>query len=459
MCPCKKTVFEYLYSLAEKKPNFMYLETENEAYTAKEFFNTVCYEANSLVRKGVKKGDTVAILVKKDIETIIYFFACQILGAVALMIDEHENINALENEYGIKIKYSILEDRQVTKTLLLPMLEFPDLSDSRETTIEIFTSGSTGERKIVKLSQYAFINNAVDSKIFGWYEESDVALAFLPLTHVFAMALLFTSIVFGFKVVVAKEKDIPYLLECVQKYHITRFNGVPTLFLRMVELKDGYDISSFKCAYIGGAPSSQKEYFKIEESLGIKLLPVYGMSECVGISSGGNIHDSKVLANSVGQVYSLNDVILDKDGEILVKGPSMCNGYLKGDLPLKDGYLLTGDIGEFDKDGFLHIVGRKKEIIIRNGINISIPEITKKLSNAEMFKDFVVVGIEDKCVGEIPALAVVLYKDEDKKDINIELSKYLNKFEMPAQVLCVDSIPLLENGKIDKETIKKLFIS
>ncbi len=453
----KKLTFQLLEAFVKANPDFVFLENDEETYTISEFLNTICNTANLLSRNGVKKGDIVSILCKKDIATIIYLFACQMMGAVALMVDKSQNIEELERENAFKVKYRVIENREVKKTFIFPMISYDVWYDSKDTTIAIATSGSTGERKIVKLSQYAFINNAFDSALFGGYSLDDVALAFLPLNHVFAIAMLFTAICFHFKVVVAKDSDISTLLQCVEKYQVTRFNGVPSIFLKMVELKDNYNLSSLKCAYIGGASCSYNDYLKIEKNLGIKLICVYGMTECIGISTGSFADDSILLANSVGRIYPYNDVKIATDGEIMVKGPSMCNGYYKGELLLKDGYLLTGDIGKIE-NGFLHIEGRKKEIIIRNGVNISINEIENKLSNIAVFKSYAVVAINDKETGEAPALVAVLNKKISENEVYIELEKYLNKFEMPKKILYIDAIPLLDNGKIDKSTIKKLFI-
>lgn len=453
----RETVYELFNSFVKKKPNFVFLENENEKYTVGEFLKTICTTANYLSEMGVKKGDVVSILCKRDIETIVYFFSCQIMGAIALMVDMHEDLNKLELESGLKISYSIGENRKVIKSSAFPEIKFEALNDSRETTIMISTSGSTGDRKLVIHSQYAFINNAFDSKNYGDYREDDIALAFLPLNHVFAMAMLFTAVCFQFKVFVAVDSDVCSLLGYVDKYHITRFNGVPSILLKMTEMRDGYNVSSLRCAYVGGAPCSKSDYFKIEKNLGIKLISVYGMSECIGISTGAFSDDSSLLADSVGRCYPANDIKILDDGEIMVKSPSMCNGYFNGSLLTKNEYLLTGDIGRIDNDGFLHIIGRKKEIIIRNGINVSISEIEKKLSEVKIFKEYAVVGIDDSSVGEVPALAVVLKESVDNLDINSILSRYLNKQEMPLKIAIVDKIPLLDNGKIDKKSVKKLF--
>ena len=452
----RKTVLDYLISFNEKKSDFIFLENEDEKYTINEFLNTTIDIANAFYKNDIREGDIVAILVKKDIETIIYFIACQIIGAVALMIDKHEDISSIEEEYNIKIKYALLEDRKITKKSSTVKLEFEQIKDSRKTTIGIFSSGTTGRRKIVKQSQFAFINNAIDSKGYGNYLEDDIALAFLPLNHVFAIAMLFTAICFKFKVFVAKSIDILYLLSIIQDYHITRFNAVPSIFIKMAELKKGFDISSLRCAYIGGAPSSQDEYLKIEDSLGLKLLSVYGMSECIGISSGSYNDLSIVLANSVGKKYPLNGIKIAKDGEILVKSPSMCNGYLNEEFILNDGFLPTGDIGKFDNDGYLYILGRKKEIIISNGNNISIFEVSKKIKSLDLFKDFAIVGIKDKEIGESLAIAYVLNEQKSEKEIINELSNGLCKNEMPKKIISVSTIPLLDNGKVDKEKIRKV---
>ena len=153
MSLCNKTYFQLLCEYAHEKKNFTFIEDEKEKYSISEFVYTVCDTANLLVKNGVKQGDIVAIKCEKDIETIIYFYACQILGAVAFMLDCHDDIEAIEKENNLNIKYYVLENRSVTKALEFPELLFSSLKDSKQTTILISTSGSTGQKKIVELSQ------------------------------------------------------------------------------------------------------------------------------------------------------------------------------------------------------------------------------------------------------------------------------------------------------------------
>ena len=213
---CKKNVYELFKLFIEKKPDFIFVDGE-EKYTISEFFYTVCDRANYLSEMGVKKGDFVSILCKRDIETLVYFFACQIMGSIALMVDEHEDIKALENNNGLKVKYSIIENRSIKKCEVMPKISFEILNDSKITTIGISTSGSTGDRKIVMHSQYAFINNSFDSKEYGFYEEKDIALSFLPMNHVFAIAMIFTALYFQFKFVIASNIDVISLLKDIEK--------------------------------------------------------------------------------------------------------------------------------------------------------------------------------------------------------------------------------------------------
>ena len=118
----KKLTFQLLEAFVKANPDFVFLENDEETYTISEFLNTICNTANLLSRNGVKKGDIVSILCKKDIATIIYLFACQMMGAVALMVDKSQNIEELERENAFKVKYRVIENREVKKTFIFPMI-------------------------------------------------------------------------------------------------------------------------------------------------------------------------------------------------------------------------------------------------------------------------------------------------------------------------------------------------
>ena len=206
---------------------------------------------------------------------------------------------------------------------------------------------------------------------------------------------------------------------------------------------------------LAGAPSTFEQFLYIQETLGVKIVPAYGMTELAGISGASPEETDEKRASSVGKILPLTKVRIEDDGEITVKAPSLFLGYY-GEPPVsRKKFFHTGDLGFIDEDGFLHVTGRKKDIIIRNGNNLSSLDIEQKLMKLPFIKTAAVVGVKDQASGEVPVAAVVLKKGAvyDKEAIKTVLSK----IEMPKKIMIIDQIPINASGKIDKKKIGELF--
>lgn len=392
MIPVDTSIFEYIRRYAAEEPDSKLLFDETVSYTASTFFNTVTAIANNLYGQGIRAGDFIAIRAERNVNTLLWLFAVQIMGGVAIMCDPHSDMREMLVKNNISAK-KLIEDEPAVKSEAFRGIDFVPIEDSRKTTIVIFTSGSTGGVKAVKLSQYAFINNAVDTSPLGDYRHNDVVAALLPFHHVFAMALAFIALVLKHCVFVPKDVKISYVCECI------------------------------------------------------------------GISCADSADSSSVRANGVGRIYSMNSVKITDDGEITVKSPALFNGYIGGDGGVdNEGYLHTGDTGYLDSEGYLHISGRKKDIIIRNGVNISVAEIEKKIASLKFVKEVAVVGLQDRTVGEVPAAVVVPERRNlcNENMLREEIIKILPKNEVPKKIIFTDALPLLSSGKTDRLRVKKL---
>jgi len=179
------------------------------------------------------------------------------------------------------------------------------------------------------------------------------------------------------------------------------------------------------------------------------------MSELTIVSSAGPEVPDEIRAGSVGKPLEFNEVNIAEDGEIFLKSPTLFLGYY-GDEPLDHNeFFPTGDMGHIDDEGFLHITGRKKDIIIRHGNNLSPLMIEGKLLKLPFVRMAAVVGIKDARSGEIPAAVIVLrpgteYDAEAVKTV-------LNKLEMPKEIRVLPMLPMTASGKPDKMAIKKMF--
>ena len=333
----------------------------------------------------------------------------------------------------------------------------------------ISTSGSTGKTKTVVLSQYNIVNNLVDAAAFGDYVPGDLALGILPLFHIFGQVLLFGSPILDYAILFPEIVSADAALRCVETFGVTRMNGVPSLYKAMGEKAGDYDVSTLRVGFIGGSPCTVREIRDIEAKLGMKLLNAYGMSECVSISISSAADPLEKRIGGVGHIYPLSRVEIvgpdgrkvepGEQGEITVQGASRMLGYFRDPEATRaaidaDGFLHTGDLGYLDGDGILHITGRIKEIIIRNGVNLSARRIEEALLSVPGVSAAAVVGIPDAKQGEVPAAMAV--SDRTEVELLVDLAEKLPKNEIPVRIVLAESIPLTPSGKPDKQTIQKL---
>ena len=449
MTPTKTSLYEFFLQYAAERGNDTFLFDETETFTVAESFAAICSMANTLTTCGVKVGDLVGVRAHRSIETILIFFALQFIGAVAVMHDSREPV---EETISFIDGVLCVDGKEIVVHADKKYAGF-DYSnvDVEAASIVVFTSGSTGVRKGVMLSQYNFVNNSVDTRGIGGYCDDDICMLIVPMCHVFGIALVVTAVVNRHSVFIPSSLDAEHLLKCIVRYGVTRLNGVPSTYIVLAENKGETEISSLRCGLIGGGPYTTKSFIFVEQTLGLKLIPVYGMSECVGISCA-SVNDSiEQRCEGVGKVYSMNELRL-LDDEILVKSPARAVGYM-GEPPFdKNSWLHTGDLGKLDENGTLHIVGRKKDIIIRNGNNLSVAEIERKIATIDGVKRVCVVAVPDEKQGEVPCALVVA-----NNPVEDNFPEVLQRNEIPTCVKYVATIPLTATGKPDKQAIVKMF--
>lgn len=445
MQPSNKSFYEYFSDFANERGTDVFLFDENKSYTVAKAFSVACGIADTFKNNGIGSGDEVVIRATRTVETILAFFATQILGAVAVLVDPHESVcgcNCIVDG-KLKVNGNIVPFDFENGKQFVPF----STDDSPKNTIVIFTSGSTGVPKRVNLSQYNLINNSLDTLGIGGYMPTDKNIMIVPLHHVFGLALVVTAVVAKHAVFVPKSVDYDYVLECMERFGITRLNGVPSMYLGLAERKGERNIQ-LNCGLIGGGPYTYEQFLRIERELGITLIPVYGMSEFIGVSCADYKQEPKIRSCGVGMPYSMNEVKIADDGEIVAKGPALSNDE---DVD-ENGFFHTGDLGYFDDDGVLHVSGRKKDIIIRNGNNISSVAIEHKILGVKGVRDVCVVGVTHEKYGEVPCAMVVA-----DSDVTQEIYDALLKIEYPDRLIFSTHIPLTSSGKPDKRRVRELF--
>ncbi len=346
----------------------------------------------------------------------------------------------------------------------------------RETGIPdviLYTSGTTAKPKGVMLNEDQFDENCTGFLEHLNITPDDSAIVALPLFHSFGniMALVFCRV--GATLILLKQFQPKSILASIAIHKATFLPLVPTIYSLLLDLyaRGGYDVSSLHTCISGGAALPKALLKKVEEVLSVTVIEGYGLTETSPVIAVNRMSDGSV-PGSVGPVLpnvelkivdeSGSVVPRDQVGEILVRGKTVMNGYWNRitetkEIIQKDGWLKTGDLGHLDKNGRLYIsAGRKKDIIIRAGENISPLAIENALMNHPAPAEVAAVGITDDRLGEKVKVCIVLREGADatEKELKEFCRKNLPAFMTPDLIEFHESFPKTATGKIIKDQLK-----
>jgi long-chain acyl-CoA synthetase len=299
------------------------------------------------------------------------------------------------------------------------------LRQPTDTAVIVYTSGTTGRPKGAELSHLQLYMNAdIPGRLFG-VRPDDVVITALPLFHVFGLSSILDCCVrFGATMSLIPRFTPAAVLTAVQRDRATIFEGVPTMFADLLSCPDldRYDLSSLRVAISGGASIPAPVLDAFEERFGLVILEGYGMTETASTTTF-NPSAAERRAYSVGKpIWGTQTQVWDASGCPLPPGPEHVGEVVTRGLHVMKGYLHqpeataaaftgdwlhTGDLGYFDEDGFLFIVSRKKELIIRGGYNVYPSEIENVLHAHPAVAEAAVVGVPDERLGE-EVMAVVI---------------------------------------------------
>ncbi|WP_405067216.1 AMP-binding protein [Kribbella sp. NBC_01510] len=436
---------------------------------------------------GVGPGSVVAVMLPNRVELLVVLVAAWRLGAAATpinpMFTTHEadyQINDADAAVVVNAgpdaptggRPSISVDdlrrtRRGDRTLSAPVTESGDLA------LLIYTSGSTGRPKGVMLSHSNIGAMAAMMAEHLEITEQDHCLLVLPLFHVNAICISFlTPIAVGGRLTMLQRFQPVEFLAAIAKYRPTYFSAVPTIYSHLVSQPFDVlaDTSSIRFAICGAAPASTELLAATEERFGIGLVEGYGLTEGTCASTANPV-DGKRKAGTVGVALPGQRVaIMAPDGtlvptgdrgEVVIQGANVMQGYLNRPEAtaeaLGDGWLHTGDVGILDQDGYLRIVDRIKDMIIRGGENIYPKEIETVLHGHSAVLEAAVVGAPHPVYGEVPVAVVAPYPDRiiEVDELLALCRTKLTKIKVPVAIHVVEAIPKNPVGKPDKPAIRK----
>ena len=461
--------------------------------------------ASDLSDMGVKQGDKVAICGANSINWVLTFYAIQKLGAIAVLVnfnlcakeisalidyadvthfcygEMHASIADVQKLCGDKVQFCSIQRDKDFRTRLN---EYKRVSHkiyqtvyADDPAVMIFTSGTIGKLKGVLLSSYNILNAALVNSRDQTLTCDDKTCMILPFFHIFGLvAGIFANALAGSTIYLPKDIRTNTILDLVSRERCTIFHSVPTMLLALINNKifTAEKVSSLRCTIISGATATVAQLEKFRRVMpNNHFLSSYGLSEMAPVSITDYNDSVENILHTVGKpVENVEIKIVDREtgidcpvgevGEILVRGFNLMTAYYKLDAdeqPIDaDGFLHTGDLGSLDANGYLHLTGRIKELIIRGGENVYPAEIERALTEFDFVTDAKVVGMPDDFFGEVVCACIKLKAGVqfDENFLRESLALHLAKYKIPAYFMVCESFPLLGSGKVNGAALKQL---
>lgn len=502
---------ELLQEKMDRCPNATFLVADRR-YTWRDIEQTAQIIAKDLQRLGVCKGSHVALCGANSPNWIMTFFAIQKLGAVALLINY--DLKAKEivqlaqigdiTHFCMGDMPSVSQREPFADELAGPdshirwvydmssqvdfskrygeyeglVGQFQEKVEADNASVVIFSSGTTGKPKGVLLSAYNVLNAAAATAENTRLTARDRNCQILPLFHIFGFTgCLFACAIAGAELHIPKNMRTETILSLIQREQCTVLHSVPTMMLALVHSKEftSEKVASVRCSLLGGAAATEAQIIMLRKHFpNNHFMVAYGLTE-LAIATESDYEDTlEHVTKTIGKPLknievSVRDMATGREckrdgsetGEILLRGYNMMVCYYKLELDRQDfndeGWLRTGDLGYIDEEGYVHLAGRKKEIIIRGGENIIPNEIASAISEHEAIADVKVLGLPDPFYGEIVAAALLLKDGADFQEeaMRTFLQTRIANYKIPAHFVVYDAFPSFSTGKINMLELKQ----
>ena len=504
-------VHEFLENSAQQFPEKNAVWFNNSWMTYSQINESADHIANFLIDKGIKRGDRVIILSDNSFNYVISYYAILKTGAVTVELNTEngsDDIKFLVNDCEAKAiivqkKYESLLQKIIKDTPSLQIV----ISDETQTVLDrkdiiyydfqqiyaqfgkdfkkpeikesdiasiIYTSGSTGTPKGVVLSHQNFLVNTRSIVEYLKLTPEDRIMVILPFFYVYGKSLLNTHFFTGGSVVIDNRFVFPNaILETMKKTECTGFAGVPSTFSILLNNSAIHKFVFLKLRYLTQAGGAMAPVIQKKVALAFypaQLFIMYGATEASARLSYLSPYVLTRKWGSIGKAIPNVELFVadehgnplppGESGEIVARGLNIMQGYWGDEEEtarvLRNGLYFTGDLGKMDDEGYIYIVGRKKDMIKVGANRISPKEIEEKLLENPQMHEVAVIGVEDEILGEAIKAFVVL-RNSDKNFGHNEILSYCKKrlpqFKVPKYIEIVKSLPKNSSGKIIKHKL------
>lgn len=471
--------------------------------------------SSKLKNLGIKPGEKVALYMPNCIEFVAAFFGAIGFGCTVVPInpllkaDEITHILADSDSTALVVHEALIENatkaleqthqlraviisptnptgvskmpKYTVKTVELDPTKTIDLFDwyvvedvTQEVAAIVYTSGTTGKPKGAMLTHYNLLSVFPARLDLFEIGENDNCLCTLPLCHIYGLTVVMIGSIARASTMIMMPKFDPVgALKLIEREEVTILPAVPAMYQYMLgELaRNNYDLSSLRLCFSGGAPLGADVRALIESFFGVPVIEGYALTETACVATINPMKGNRKIGSVGPLVPGVNVAIFAEDfqtplpqgpeniGEIAVSGPNVMLGYYKQPEAtaevLKNGWFFTGDLGYIDSEGYVFIVGRKKELILRGGANVYPREVEDVIMQISGVREVAVIGIPDERMGE-RVKAIVCSGDPEVTEelIKAHCTEKLADYKVPRLIEFAESLPRNSTGKVLKRLLK-----
>jgi malonyl-CoA/methylmalonyl-CoA synthetase len=472
----------WLDAFARSHPDRLFLRTpDGQHLTYAAMTQRVDHVAAALAQRAVVAGDRVVAQVEKSPDAIALYLACLRLGAVFVPLNTAYTTAEVEYFLGDaepKLAVGVATDGVPLAELVRN--ESPQArarADVKQSDLAalLYTSGTTGRSKGAMLTRANLARNALTLAHAWRFSERDVLLHALPIFHVHGLFVAINTVLAaGSSMLFLPKFDADEVVRLLPE--ATVMMGVPTFYTRLLQ-HPGFTrerCESVRLFVSGSAPLLAETHREFRARTGHAILERYGMSETLMNTS--NPYEGERVAGSVGPPLPGVEVrITDPEsghalpeaesvGMIEVRGPNVFRGYWR--MPektaaefRKDGFFITGDVGRLDRNGYLFIVGRAKDLIISGGYNVYPVEVEMELDAVSGVVESAVIGVPHPDFGEGVTAVVVARAGAalDEHTLRMALEQRLAKYKLPKRIVFVSEMPRNAMGKVQKAQLRERY--
>lgn len=436
------TLTRLLADAAARVPGRPALVVDGARTTYAQLDDRAARAAGALRARGISPGDAVAFVLRNTVDSVAAFHGALRLGAVPVPL------NPLLSKREIDERVAESGAQQIA----VDELDGPASADvaspgDEELAVVLYTSGTTGRARRVELTQRGLRLSAEATASALGLRTDDVLFGAAPLAHVFGMTgCMNAAIAAGACLALVSRFEPAVALASIERDAVTVFMGVPAMCIALLAASSETGRRpKLRLAHVGGAPLPGDVARAFEARFGATVLEGYGMTEVGGAVSIARA-DRTVKVGSVGTALS-GELRIGEDGEVLFQGPTLPRGH--------EGWLATGDIGRLDEDGYLFLLDRKKDVILRGGYTVYPSEVEDALVAHPFVREAVVIGVPHATLGEEVAALVVAAPGCDPDELKAFVRSRVAAYKYPRLVELVDDLPHGPSGKVQRTAIDR----